>query len=183
MSVRPARWLFVWAALLVSNAAVPAQDPAAIEAPEAGIKAAYLYKFAAYVDWPGNAATGSQAFVIGVMDADEVAQELERIVPGRSVHDRPVEVRRVREGQSTAGLHMLFIGREGDVRTALRGPEQPGLLVVTDNPRGLELGSTINFVLAGEHLGFEVSLESAQRHGLRISSRMLNVARRVVPKA
>jgi len=183
VSVRPARWLFLWAALLVSHAGLPAQDPAALEASEAGIKAAYLYKFAAYVDWPEDSWAVSRPFVIGVMDADEVAQELERIVPGRSVHARPVEVRRVREGQSTAGLHMLFIGREGDVRTALRGPEQPGLLVVTDNPRGLELGSTINFILAAEHLGFEVSLEAAQRHGLRISSRMLNVARRVVPKA
>jgi uncharacterized protein DUF4154 len=183
MSVRPARWLFVWAALLVSNAAVPAQEPAALEASEAGVKAAYLYKFAAYVDWPESASAGSRAFVIGVMDADEVAQELERIVPGRSVHDRPVEVRRLREGHSTAGLHMLFVGRGADVRAALGGSQQPGLLVVTDNPRGLELGSTINFVLAGEHLGFEVSLEAAQHHGLSISSRMLNVARRVVPKA
>jgi hypothetical protein len=183
VSVRPARWLFLWAALLVSNAAAAARDPAAIEATEAGIKAAYLYKFAAYVDWPEKPVAASQAFVIGVLDADEVAQELERIVPGRSVHERPVEVRRLREGQSTEGLHMLFVGREADVRGALRGSAQPGLLVVTDNPRGLELGSTINFILAGEHLGFEVSLDSAQRHGLRISSRMLNVARRVVPKA
>ena len=181
MSVRPARWLFLWTALLVSNAAVPAPEPAAVEAPEASVKAAYLYKFASYVDWPEDALAASRAFVIGVMDAEDVAQELERIVPGRSVHDRPVEVRRLHEGQSTEALHVLFVGRGGDVRAALRGPEQPGLLVVTDNPRGLELGSTINFVLAGERLGFEVSLAAAQRHGLRISSRMLNVARRVVP--
>lgn len=183
MSVRPAHWLFLWASLLVSNAAVPAQEPATLEASEASIKAAYLYKFAAYVDWPEDALAASRAFVIGVMDAEDVAQELERFVPGRSVRDRPVEVRRLHEGGSTEGLHVLFVGARADVRAALRGSQQPGLLVVTDNPRGLELGSAINFVLAGEHLGFEVSLESAQRHGLRISSRMLNVARRVVPKA
>ena len=181
MSVRPARWLFLWAALLVPNAVVPAQEPAALEASEASIKAAYLFKFAGYVDWPESPPAASRAFVIGVVDANDVAQELERIVPGRTIRERPVEVRRLHEGQSTEGLHVLFVGAGADVRAALRGSQQPGLLVVTDNPRGLELGSTINFILEGEHLGFEVSQEAAQRHGLRISSRMLNVARRVVP--
>ena len=53
---------------------------------------------------------------------------------------------------------------------------------MTESAHGLDAGAAINFVAANEHVGFEVSLESAQKSGLRISSRMLAVARRVVQK-
>jgi hypothetical protein len=54
---------------------------------------------------------------------------------------------------------------------------------VTETERGLELGSAINFVPLDERIAFDVSLPNAERAGLRISARMLAVARRVVPKA
>lgn len=64
----------------------------------------------------------------------------------------------------------------------LRLAQQLGILAVTETERGLDNGATINFVTADERVGFEVSLASAERSGLRISSRMLAVARRVVPR-
>jgi len=58
-----------------------------------------------------------------------------------------------------------------------------GVLTVTEGERGLESGSAINFVVAEDRVGFEVSLEAAERSGHRISSRMLAVARRVVARS
>jgi hypothetical protein len=55
--------------------------------------------------------------------------------------------------------------------------------VVSDAERGLENGSVINFVAVEDRIGFEVSVDAAERSNLRISSRMLTVARRVVPRA
>jgi hypothetical protein len=170
--------------LLFAAALLPA-SAAAQQATEAGIKAAFLYKFPGYIEWPANAFAAPDApFVIGVVGSEEVAAELERLVPGRSINNRPVVVRRLREGESPKGAHLVFVGRgEPNVRAVVRAAQQNGALVVTETERGLESGSSINFVLVDDRVGFEVSLDAAERSGHRISSRMLAVARRVVGRS
>jgi hypothetical protein len=155
------------------------------EAPEASVKAAFLYKFANYVEWPANAfASPSAPLVIGVAGADEVAADLERIAPGRSIGAHPVTVRRVHDRESLRGVHILFVSRNDASAAALiRGARDQGVLTVTEGDGGLESGSAINFVTAGDRVGFEVSLDAAEKSGHRISSRMLAVARRVVPRS
>ena len=154
-------------------------------APEATVKAAFLYKFAGYVEWPAGAFPQADApLVIGVMGAEEVAAELEKIVPGRQVSNRRVVARRVRSGDALRGIHLLFVGRaEPNLRAALAAAQQQGVMSVTDAERGLEAGSAISFVTVEDRVGFEVSLDVAERSGLRISSRMLAVARRVIPRS
>lgn len=158
---------------------------AAQQGTEAGIKAAFLYKFAGYIEWPEKAFSAPDApFVIAVTGSDEVAAELERLVPGRSINNRPVAVRRLREGESPRGAHIVFVGRgEPNVRAVVRAAQQNGALAVTETERGLEAGSSINFVLVEDRVGFEVSLDAAERSGHRISSRMLAVARRVMGRS
>jgi hypothetical protein len=171
--------------LLLAAGLLPA-SAAAQQATEASIKAAFLYKFAGYIEWPANAFAAPDApLVIGVMKADAVAAELEQLVPGRSVSNRPVFVRRFREGEAPTGAHILFVGRgEPNLRAIVRAAQQNGgPLVVTESDRGLEAGGSINFVLVDDRVGFEVSLEAAERSGHRISSRMLAVARRVVGRS
>jgi hypothetical protein len=156
------------------------------EATESGVKAAFLYKFANYIEWPANAfAAPSAPLVIGVMGAEEVAAELDRIAPGRNVNGHPVTVKRLKNGESAAGVHILFVGREqGGAAAAVRAAREQGALTVTESERGLETtGSAINFLSGGERVAFEVSLEAAEKSGHRISSRMLAVAKRVVPRS
>lgn len=158
-----------------------AATAAAQVATEAAIKAAFLYKFAGYVEWPAAAfPTPATPLVIGTLSADEVAAELEVALAGRSVDGRRVAVRRLKEGESPQGLHILFIGRrEGNPKATLRAAQQQGVLTVTET--SLEAGGAINFVVVDDRVSFEISLEAAERGGHRISSRMLAVARRVVP--
>jgi hypothetical protein len=167
--------------LLLAAGLLPA-SVAAQQATEASIKAAFLYKFTGYIEWPANAFTAPDApFVIGITGSEEVAVELERLVPGRSINNRPVVVRRFREDEPPKGAHIVFIGRgEPNVRAVVRAAQQNGALAVTETERGFEAGSSINFVLVDDRVGFEVSLDAAERSGHRISSRMLAVARRVV---
>jgi hypothetical protein len=170
--------------LLVLAAALLPALASAQQASEASIKAAFLFKFAGYVEWPPGTFTSPVApFVIGVTGADEVATELERLVPGRGVNNRTVEVRRLREGEIPRDVHLLFVGRDANLRAVMQPAQQQAALVVTESERGLESGSSVNFVVADDRVGFEVSLESAERSGLRISSRMLAVARRVVGRS
>lgn len=168
--------------LLLAGGLLPGAAAAQQQATEASIKAAFLYKFAGYIEWPANAFTAPDApLVIGITGSDEVAAELERLLPGRSINSRPVLVRRFREGEPPKGAHIVFIGRgEPNARAVVRAAQQSGALAVTETERGLETGSSINFVLVEDHVGFEVSLDAAERGGHRISSRMLAVARRVV---
>lgn len=174
----PAR-LFAAMLLFAASAWVQGAEPVT----EASVKAAFLYKFCGYVDWPpARFASPTAPFVIGVMHDDEIAAQLERLLPGRSVETHPVVVRRMKPGESAANVQVLFIGGEDPDRAAVRAAEQAGALVVTESPNGLGAGSAINFLVADEHVGFEVSLEAAQRSGHRISARMLSVARRVVQK-
>ena len=150
---------------------------------ETQIKAAFLYKFGGFVEWPAGAFTRADGtFTIGVLGADGVAAELERLVAGRTVHGRAIAVQKLKRGESFAGLHLLFIGqtetaRLADVLAAAKG--QP-LLVVTETEDALARGSMINFITVDDKVRFDVALPQAERGQLRISSRLLAVARKVI---
>jgi hypothetical protein len=169
----------LWAALCI---ALPAWAQAGPQATDVQVKAAFLYKFGAFVEWPPQAFAGpGAAFTIGVLGADAVAQELEQIATGRTVHGRPVAVRRLKRGEPLAGLHVLFVGQAQAARLdQILTPAQP-LLVVTDAADGLPEGSIINFVPVANKLRFDIALAAAERMRLRISSRLLAVARKVLP--
>jgi hypothetical protein len=181
--IRHTRRVFWILALVGLSSAWPAHAQG-VEAPEASVKSAFLYKFAGYVDWPASAFAAPDApFVFGVLGADDIALELAKIAAGRNIGGHPVAVKRFKEGEPVRGVHVLFVGRSAfDRPTISRAGTLPGVLLVTETERGLEAGSAINFVTAEDRVGFEVSLDAAERNGLRISSRMLGVAKRVLPR-
>lgn len=149
---------------------------------EAQVKAAYLYKFAGHVEWPPAAyADATAPFTIGVVGAGDIAEELARLKTGRSVNERPVEVRVLKAGEYARGVQLVFVGG-GDgaqLRRLLEPFKAAPTLTVSDVPGAIEAGSVINFVLVDNRLRFEVSLANAERHGLKVSARLLGVAQRV----
>lgn len=146
------------------------------------VKAAYLYKFAGHVEWPAGTFTSADApLTFGVLGADDVAGELERIKPGRMINEHPLAVRNLRPGDSLNGVQVLFVGQQ-DAATLKRGLEparQMPVLTVTETPGALGLGSMINFVLVESRVRFEISATRAERQGLKLSSKLLAVAQRV----
>jgi hypothetical protein len=155
-------------------------NPQARSNPEERVKAAFLYKFAGYVEWPAAAAAPSP-LVIGVMGDDGLADELVRLVGNRNTEARPVQVVRPKPFEPLPHLHVLFIGHaESDRLGALiRVVRKAPVLVVTDTEGAVALGSMINFKVRDGHVRFEVGLRSAQRSGLTLSARMLAVAQSV----
>jgi hypothetical protein len=147
------------------------------------VKAAFLYKFGGYVEWPdGTFAASGAPLTIGVAEADTLADELARVVQGRSVGGRPVAVRKLRPGDSLDGVHVLFIGRgdPGQLDELLQSAHGRPTLTVTESDDALRKGSMINFVVVDDKVRFDVALPPAEERKLRISSRLLAVARRVV---
>lgn len=149
---------------------------------ESRVKAAYLYKFASYVEWPVPAAAQANTPVtIGVVGADEIVAELNRVKAGRPVGNPPVDIRLLRPGDSLAAVHILFIGRQekGRLKELLDGIQSQPVLTVTESAGALGAGSVINFVPVDNRIRFEISLAKAERSGLKISSRLLGVAQRI----
>lgn len=171
---------------ILALAALLAAWPVAAQtdrAAEIQIKAAFLYKFGGFVEWPAGAfARPDAAFVIGVIGADALAAELEQVIAGRTVQGRAVGVRKLRRGESLSGLHVLFVGQQEASRLAeiLAGAKGQPLLVVTEFDNALSQGSMINFVAVEDKVRFDVALPPAERGHLRISARLLAVARKVV---
>jgi hypothetical protein len=143
------------------------------------VKAAFLYRFASYVDWPADSA--AQPFVIAVAGHDDVAKQLDGLLPQVKVRGRAAQLRRVARASDLDGVHILYIGPEQLKRTrALRAAalERP-ILIVTDDSAGLDAGAVINFVEANRNVRFEISLIAADRARLKIDSALLSVAARV----
>ena len=143
------------------------------------VKAAYLFKFLSYVDWPAAAFSGAKApFVIGIVDAEEVRGTLSDIVRDRQAHGRPVEVRRLGDGDLPEGLHALFVGRAA-AGAIPRYVGRPGLLLVSEADGALDQGAMINLVRVGDRVRFEVAPQAAENSGLHISSRLLALAQAI----
>jgi hypothetical protein len=178
---RPARnffWL-IRSVLLLAVAAVCTSRVEAAQFSVEAVKAAYLFRFAQYVEWPVQPA--AVPFVIAVSGADDVAAHLERLLPGMSVNGHRVVVRKVARAQDLGGVHILFVGADAFARTrTLRAQavERP-ILIVTDHERGLDGGGVINFIEVDRNLRFEISLNAADRSGLKINAALLAVAARV----
>jgi hypothetical protein len=158
-----------------------AQDDAA--GLEQRVKAAFLYKFAGYVDWPpASFARPDTPFTIAVAGSEAIAAELTQAVAGRTVNERPITVKRLKPGESLAGVHILFVGRAESARLnqLAQAAQQRSVLIVTEAEGALGQGSVINFIMTDRRVRFEVSLDSAEKSGLKLSSRLLAVAQQIV---
>lgn len=163
-----------------------AQGPVGSAAASVGedrVKAAYLFRFIGYVEWPATSFPKADTpYQIGVMFADEVADELQAIASTRTVNNRQIVVRKLQGNELPGGLHMLFIGagERGRQTQFLRQLQQQPVVLVTEFEGALAQGSMINFRLIDDRLRFEVGLGPAERSGLKFNSRMLGVASSVI---
>jgi hypothetical protein len=146
------------------------------------VKAAYLYKFAGFVEWPeGSFVRPDSPLVIGVMGADALAEQLEQTVAGHSANGHPLQVKKLMKGEAPGNVHILFLGAldKTTLHDVIAANRNQPLLSVSDNEETHALGSIVNFVLADDRLRFEVALKPAAMARLRISARMLSAALRV----
>jgi hypothetical protein len=173
---RIVRCILAVAALAIAWSASVGAQP---ELAPSTVKAAFLYKFVGYVEWPEG--RSDRALVIGIVGADDFALELESLTRGRSIEGRPIEVRRLGAGEPLVDVDVLFIADAGRARLAevLDGARDLPILTVTESDGALASGSIINLTVVEERMRFEVALYAADRSGLRLNSRLLAVAYRV----
>jgi YfiR/HmsC-like len=167
------------------RAASPATAP--VNMSEYQVKAAYLLKFARYVDWPADSFSSADApLVIGVLGTNPFDDHLDRAVTGLKIKDRPVEVRYLKTPEEGAPCHVVFIARRQEREEAawLRTLQGRPVLTVTESDRGLERGAVLSFLLeesaGGTKVRFTASMPAAQQAGLKLSASMLASAKNVI---
>lgn len=160
---------------VVARAGEPAQPLSADS-----VKAAFVVRFAGYVTWPQESLPPDR-FVIAVLGAPEVAQNLQSLLAGRTLLKRPVQVREAGSLRAAADAQILYVGsgHRGNRRTLLAPLQGRSTLVITEELAGLAAGSAINLLVVDQRVRFEISLEAARRAGLSISSDLLALALRV----
>jgi hypothetical protein len=169
--------LAIAAALVLASALSGAEAAPAgeLSQQDASARAAHLYNFLGYIEWPSRAfALADSPLVIGVVNAEPVAAELLLSTVGRNVNDRPVTIRRLRPGESLEDIHLLYIGPGGaeQVESLLAQVPQRWTVTVTDE----QAAGVISFRHADGRLRFEVSTAAAERGDFKLSSRLMSVA-------
>ncbi|MEO8098728.1 MAG: YfiR family protein [Acidobacteriota bacterium] len=145
---------------------------------EEEVKAAFLLNFVKFVEWPDSVREAKATpFSICIVGSDPFREALDGLLQGETVAGRPVIVERVRRWQSSC--QVVFVGAsELDVPQALGGV-QPGVLTVGEETRFLREGGMIALVVDNHRVRFDVNLRAANKASVRISSRLLAVARAV----
>jgi hypothetical protein len=144
---------------------------------EAAVKAAFLYRFTGYVEWP-TASIPVDHFTIAVLGSKPVLSELERVVAGRTIKDRPASVRPVTSVRQAMDAQLIYLGSDfdGDLNGAVNALAGKPILVVADDLNGLDAGAVLSFVMIDRRVRFDISLPAAQQANLKISSELLGVA-------
>ncbi|MBW2401074.1 MAG: YfiR family protein [Deltaproteobacteria bacterium] len=152
---------------------------AAEEWGEIDVKAAFLFNFARFLSWPEEAfAFPDSPIVFGILGDPEFFETASATITGKTVNDRPVEVRELQDDSEAKKVHLLFLARaletQGDsIRTAVG--ESP-VFVIADFEGFAANGGTAHFYMDHDRVRFAINLRVAQEKGLTISSKLLRVA-------
>jgi uncharacterized protein DUF4154 len=169
---------FVAAALtavgLTGGSWVGAQSLAAPE-----LKAAFLFNFAQFMEWPAETVPAGTTVALCIVNDDAVADALEQTVKGRTVEGHSLSVKRLKAGAPLPPCHVLYVAGS-DLKRSLDAIETVKgvfVLTVSDAARFAETGGMVELFVEGDRMRFAVNVDALQRAGVRLSSRVLGLAK------
>jgi hypothetical protein len=168
--------LIVLAWMLIGVAKLTGQQA---KAGEYQVKAAYLYNFARFVEWPARtAAEANNRFSICVLGQNPFGGALNTTFANETINGKSVIARNIPDSSEATNCRILFISAsEGDrLRQILATVKDASVLTVSDLPQFSRSGGMVQFMMEGSHVRFEVNLAPAERAGLVLSSELLKVA-------
>lgn len=180
-SVRLAR-AAAFALLLTAGTAGAATPDGSVEF---AVKAAYLYKFGEFVEWPA-ASFESEAspVVLCIVGDDPFGATLDKAVAGQKIASRTITVKRLKVAEPRSGCQVMYVaGKDVSVLSkAISTVRGEGVLTITDGVAGVVPPGIINFVISNNRVRFEIDDGAAATNGLVISSKLLALASTVKPK-
>jgi hypothetical protein len=167
----------LWGALLGAAGNSMAASP---EQTEHEIKAAMLYNFAMFVEWPDSAMPApGEPLIVGILGKDPFGEVLDEMMAGERIHGHPIEVRRYPRVSDLEICQLLFISDSAGKRLGeiIQVVDASGVLTVGESQGFSKQGGMIGFVREGRKIRFEINIDAAQRAGFKISSKLLRLAK------
>jgi hypothetical protein len=145
------------------------------------IKAAFLYNFATFVEWPTDAFTGADDPIVFCIDGDAAFEAANDALTDKSVNDRKIRVVKMKNITQPPLCHILFLSAQNSspILNRDRAITAHSTLIVSDRPEIAEIGGIVNLVIVDNKIRFDVNLPAARRARLQISARLLKLARSV----
>lgn len=158
-------------------------DPGQTTAPameEYRLKAAFVSSFAGFVEWPADALRKPHDPIgICVLGENPFGSALDQASNGKTIQDRKLSVRSITDVRQVAGCQILFVcsSEKKHLRSILKEPLLSGVLTVGDSANFNSEGGVINLQVDDDKIRILINMEAAMQNGLRISSRLLSLAR------
>ncbi len=171
------------ALLLVGAWVLPVRGVDAQQGPtEYQVKAAYVLNFLKFVEWPGDSnADIHERWIIGIVGENPFGDELTQIITGKTVQGHELGVRQFQPGEDFRVCQVLFISASEKKRlpTILAALNGLSVLTVGDMDHFVESGGTIQFVMEEKRVRFAIDISASSRARLKVSSKLLSLARTV----
>jgi hypothetical protein len=162
--------------LCLLGAVTPGQS-----AGEYQVKAAFLFNFVKFVEWPVDAIPNEGPLSICVLGTDPFGHDLEQMVADKAVNGHRVEIVHPAGIPQARSCHVAFIGAdEKQAAVFLHGLKGSNTLTVGDAPGFCRMGGVVGFVLVDGRVRFEINQKAAEQSHLKLSARLLTVAKAVV---
>lgn len=157
----------------------PAQPKPGAQLPEYDVKAAYLFNFAKFVEWPASKLPPpSTPLRLCIFGTDDPFGDALTALEGKSIREHRLVIERIRRPQQITSCHILFVPRREFrlARSLLEATAGEPVLTVTEAEEDGEPRGIINLIRRGNRIVFQITPQEAERNGLRISSRLLQLA-------
>jgi hypothetical protein len=171
--------LWVVLAVLALHSASPGR---AQQASEYQVKAAFLYNFTKFVEWPAEVFPSADApLQICVLGQDRFGRDFDDLIAGRIVNGHRLQALRLSDERSAKACQIVFIASSDkrEMQRVLQGLKGTSILTVGDTAGFADMGGMINFVLDGNRVRFEINPKAAEQARLKLSARLLTVAKLV----
>lgn len=147
------------------------------------VKAAFLVKFASFIEWPAKRSGTNGSFTIGILGEDPFGKDFDDAVQQERVNYQPVVVRRAGNVSELKDCKIIFVSRSESHRLAELFQTLDGkpILVVGEENNFAQQGGMIGFIKEGGKVRFEINLAAAERADLRLSAKLLQVGKIIVP--
>lgn len=171
--------LFVIAVFAASGLPINAQS----KVDEYKLKAAFVYHFAEMTDWPAEAfADNGKEITVCTLGTDPFEGQLESTLAGKAIGSRSLRVRHAKQTPEARGCQIVFLG-SGDMKKMGELIAQIGsapVMTIGEADGFLQQGGMFSFCQEGNKIRFEINVVPAERAGLKISSRLLLLAKNVM---
>lgn len=165
----------------LSQTGLAQSDGEAVINREYPLKALFLYNFASYIEWPPAAFAGvDQPFVIGILGSAPLDSMLRDIAATKTINGRRLVVEHFSAPDAVRPCQILFIGRHVPPEERQRVVEtlqNQSVLIVGESAGFARRGAAVNFFVENNKIRFEINVNAARQHALKISSKLLALAK------